>query len=65
MAMCVDENYRDKGVGSVLIEEAEDLSKRNGCVKIAVASGLARLATHEFYRSKGYEEITKRFVKRL
>ena len=63
MAMCVLEEHRGEGIGKRLIASAEEEAKLQGCVRIAVASGMQRLDTHKFYLSQGYEEKTKRFVK--
>ena len=62
-AMCVIEGSRKRGIGRILIEHVEAYAKEAGCVRIAVASGIQRTETHQFYRNMGYEEKTKRFVK--
>ena len=62
-AMCVIETERGKGIGRTLVERAEEIAREKGCVRIAVASGVQRHATHQFYLGLGYEEKTKRFVK--
>ena len=62
-AMCVLEAERGKGIGRTLVERAEEIAREKGCVRIAVASGMQRHATHQFYLGLGYEEKTKRFVK--
>jgi GNAT superfamily N-acetyltransferase len=64
-AMCVLESGRSRGIGRQLVEHAESFAKENGCVRIAVASGMHRMETHTFYRNLGYEEKTKRFIKEL
>jgi GNAT superfamily N-acetyltransferase len=63
MALCVSEGFRGRGIGRALIQEVELIALNMGCTKIAVASGIQRLDTHRFYRSLGYEENSKRFVK--
>ena len=65
MAMAVLDEWRGRGVGTALVREAERIARQAGCVKISVASGIHRTETHRFYRSLGFEEITKRFVKQL
>jgi GNAT superfamily N-acetyltransferase len=64
-AMCVLESARGRGIGRQLIEHTEHVAKEAGCVRIAVASGVQRLETHQFYLNLGYEEKTKRFIKEL
>jgi len=65
MALSIGEAFRRQGIGRALVERVETISKDVGCIKIAVASGLHRADAHRFYLELGYEEITKRFVKRL
>jgi GNAT superfamily N-acetyltransferase len=62
-ALCVLESVRGKGIGRKLVERAEKIAREKGCVRLAVASGVRRLETHQFYLGLGYEEKTKRFVK--
>jgi len=62
-AMCVLETKRGRGIGRSLIEHAETFAKESDCVRIAVASGIHRTKTHQFYHHCGFEEKTKRFVK--
>jgi len=63
MALCVLEECRGQGIGHKLVAEAEAEAIRQGCVRLAVSSGVQRINTHQFYRNLGYEEKTKRFVK--
>jgi N-acetylglutamate synthase-like GNAT family acetyltransferase len=62
-AFCVDENFRSKGVGKKLLDEAEKLLWSKGCAKIEVTSNARRTRTHEFYLRLGYKEDSRRFVK--
>jgi GNAT superfamily N-acetyltransferase len=64
-ALCILESARSRGIGRQLIEHAESFVKENGCVRMAVASGIERDDTHVFYRNLGYMEKTKRFIKEL
>jgi GNAT superfamily N-acetyltransferase len=62
-AFCVDENFRSKGIGKKLLDEAEKLLWSKGCAKIEVTSNARRTRTHEFYLGLGYKEDSRRFVK--
>jgi N-acetylglutamate synthase-like GNAT family acetyltransferase len=62
-SLSVRDDMRGKNIGSLLVEECEKRARAQGCYRIAVASGVQRLKAHEFYRNRGYEEKTKRFVK--
>ncbi len=64
-AICVLESHRGRGIGRSLVAQSEIFGKETGCVRIAVASGVQRHETHQFYMKLGYEEKTKRFVKDL
>jgi GNAT superfamily N-acetyltransferase len=62
-AFCVDENFRSKGIGKKLLDEAENFLWSKGCAKIEVTSNARRTRTHEFYLGLGYKEDSRRFVK--
>ena len=62
-AFCVEERYRSKGVGAMLLAAAEKYLTEQGCTKLEVTSNLARERTHQFYLQNGYLIDSKRFVK--
>lgn len=62
-SFCVNENNRGTGIGTLLLNEAEDYFKANGCFKIEVTSNLRRTITHQYYLHQGYKETSKHFVK--
>jgi N-acetylglutamate synthase-like GNAT family acetyltransferase len=64
-AFCVDERQRKSGIGTSLLERAEQQFKTVGCFKIEVTSNLKRLETHRYYLQAGYQEVSKHFVKFL
>jgi len=64
-ALVVAERCRGKGVGRKLIESAEAIARSNRCVKIEVTTGDHRLAAHAFYRTIGYEEVSRRLLKSI
>jgi len=63
--LCVDENMRSKGVGHLLVQEAEQLARRRGCDRMELHSGMQRPLAHQFYLREGYVEATKYFRKAL
>ncbi|AKM18320.1 MULTISPECIES: GNAT family N-acetyltransferase [Bacillaceae] len=67
VALVVDSNYRSKGIGRKLIEEAESWAKRQGAISIGVNSGnrTERLTAHQFYINMGYEQKSIGFAKKL
>jgi ribosomal protein S18 acetylase RimI-like enzyme len=55
-AMVVDEKYRGKGFGTMLIEEAIRDSKNKGLKRLELDSGFHREKAHEFYLKLGFEK---------
>jgi GNAT superfamily N-acetyltransferase len=62
-AFCTDENVRSKGLGTILLNAAEELVTSQGCTKLEVTSNARRTRTHQFYPRHGYVEDSKRFSK--
>jgi len=67
LGLAVSKEYRNKKVGTRLVNEIENWSKENGIKKVRVNSGFSRKEAHEFYRSLGYNNEKKqiRFLKSL
>lgn len=63
--LCVDENMRSKGVGHLLVQEAERLARQRGCDRMELHSGMQRPLAHQFYLREGYVEAPKYFRKAL
>ncbi|MFW1805356.1 GNAT family N-acetyltransferase [Acinetobacter baumannii] len=63
--LCVDEKMRSKGVGHLLVQEAERLAKQRGCDRMELHSGIQRPLAHQFYLREGYVEAPKYFRKVL
>ena len=64
-SFCVDEKVRGTGVGTVLLNKAEDFFKENYCYKIVLNSNLKRPDTHQYYLNRGYQFTSKHFAKFL
>src|SRR5437588_11539189 len=52
----VDEQWRGKGVGKLMMQFAMDYCKRAGCSKLALSSNMKRVAAHQFYESLGFQK---------
>jgi acetyltransferase, GNAT family len=67
LGLAVSKEYRNKKVGTRLVNEIENWAKENGINKVRVNSGFSRKEAHEFYRSLGYnnEKEQIRFLKCL
>jgi GNAT superfamily N-acetyltransferase len=66
-ALVVDDAHRSRGVGKVLIEQAEAWARENGCAAIGLRSNVIRERAHRFYERLGYEhyKTQKTFRKTL
>lgn len=67
VALVVDSNYRNKGIGNKLVEEAECWARKIGANGIGLNSGNRpeRINAHKFYRNRGYTEKSVGFTKSL
>ncbi len=63
-ALVVDENFRGRGIGKLLVETAEKWGWDRDCTRIEVTSGDWRSQAHHFYLDRGYAMEAKRFIKR-
>ncbi len=64
-SLVVSDKHRDKGIGSELVARAELWAAAEGAERVSVASGLQRVATHQFYERRGYGRSGVRFTKWL
>jgi GNAT superfamily N-acetyltransferase len=64
-ALVVDESARGTGVGSALVQRAEEWAIRHGASKLALTSHLRRREAHDFYKRRDYEQTGVRLVKEL
>jgi len=62
-ALVVDENARGQGVGSALVQRAEERAAQHGALRISLTSALYREAAHEFYKAREYEHTGVRLTK--
>jgi GNAT superfamily N-acetyltransferase len=67
VALVVDTNYRKKGIGEKLLEEAESWARKIGATGIGLNSGNRpeRINAHNFYKNRGYVEKSVGFAKTL
>src|SRR2546423_5875746 len=62
-AVVVDQAARGKGVGSAMVERAEDWAIEHGALRVALTSALRRKEAHEFYKARNYEHTGVRLAK--
>jgi GNAT superfamily N-acetyltransferase len=51
----VDERYRGRGIGGVLLNAAVDAARRSGCYRVQLTSHKARVDAHRFYLGHGFD----------
>jgi GNAT superfamily N-acetyltransferase len=56
--------FRGRGIGSRLFQEAESWACSRGCTRMGVTSGDYRPGAHRFYEACGYRCDERRFLKR-
>ena len=61
----VKPNYRNQGIGSLLINHIESLLKEMGCVSFEVTAQNKRNRTHEFYKKENFNASHIKFTKTL
>ena len=64
-ALAVAPQAQRRGVGRLLLREAEALARNAGAVRIELTSAAHREDAHAFYRACNYQDGALRFVKRL
>ena len=63
--LVVEEGARSRGIGGLLLREAEALAQGQGCTLIELTSGRDRHMTHAFYEAHGYAWSSLRLHKAL
>jgi len=61
----VKHNYRNQGIGSLLVKHIESLLKEMGCVSYEVTAQNKRIRTHEFYKKENFIASHIKFTKTL
>ncbi len=64
-ALVVLDSARGRGIGSMLLDRAEEWAKHMGAQKISLSSAMHRTDTHTYYDNRGYERSGLRFTKKL
>lgn len=64
-ALSVAGHAQRRGIGKMLLAEAEARARQIGAVRIELTSAAQRQQAHAFYRACGYSDGALRFMKRL
>lgn len=62
-ALVVASQYKGRGIGKRLVNEAEAFAWNNRCARVEITSGEHRAEAHAFYEAIGYQQDSRRFVK--
>jgi ribosomal protein S18 acetylase RimI-like enzyme len=63
--LIVLKEYRNQGVGKLLIQKCELIAKRRRCYRIRLESRNDRIDSHQFYKKVGFKQIALVFEKSL
>ena len=63
--LCVDEEWRGKGVGKALLEHAVSIAESRGCALIELSANKKREAAHRFYEREGWKRSHYKFTLEL
>lgn len=67
VSLVVDQSYRGKGIGKLLLQAAEDWAKQQSCWVIEVTSSFRRQkeGVHDFYVNQGYLKKGSQYFNKL
>lgn len=63
--LIVSEEYRDQGIGKLLIQKCESIAQKEKCYRIRLESGNDRADAHKFYDKLDFDQTAMVFEKRL
>lgn len=63
--LVVSEEYRNHGIGKLLIQKCESIAKIKKCYRIRLESRNDRIDSHNFYKKMGFQQIALAFEKRM
>lgn len=61
----VDEAFRGRGIGGILVEAAIQRAAKEGCDRVQLLSNKVRADAHRFYRAHGFEQSHEGFIRTI
>lgn len=63
--LVVSEEFRNQGVGKLLVEKCESIARTQKCYRIRLESRSDRTSAHSFYAKIGFRQVALAFEKKL
>lgn len=63
--LVVDSEYRNRGIGKMLMCEIEKIAREHECKRLELDSAFHRTIAHEFYERSGFEKRAYLFSKEI
>jgi (aminoalkyl)phosphonate N-acetyltransferase len=63
--LAVQESFQGKGIGTKLLNHAENYASERGLSYFILNSGFKRTQAHNFYESKGFDKLSYCFTKKI
>ena len=60
--LVVDERHRRRGLGALLLREADLWARRYGAARLRVPCNVTRADAHRFYEREGFREVKKQKI---
>lgn len=60
--LAVKEAYREKGIGSKLIEEAEKIVRKKGVKELGLYANASNMKLQSFYKKRKYKTFGKEYI---
>jgi GNAT superfamily N-acetyltransferase len=63
--LVVSKEYRNQGIGKLLIHKCESIARKKHCYRMRLESGTDRIQSHRFYKKIGFKRTALTFAKRI
>lgn len=55
-SVIIEQNYRGKGVGTLMMNHVAELARNRNCYKLMLSSNKKRVMAHRFYQKLGFKQ---------